>query len=371
MLADETPPVALTVLHPIRPRGMVRPMNREVRTEIPQDASPVLVEVWRGNMVESRHRASVAVVDAHGGIVRAWGDVEQPLYGRSAIKPLLAIPLIESGAADRFKLSVAELSLATASHSSEKRHVETAIAWLKRIGLGIDDLECGPHWPYHEPSLHAMVQAGETPTRAHNNCSGKHAGFLTTAVHLGEPTKGYIQYEHPVQQRLLGLLEQMSGCELGDVPRGIDGCGIPVIAIPLANTAFAFAQMADPHHLSDTRAAACRRILKAMMDEPFMVAGTDRYCTKLMSAIPGKAAIKTGAEGVYCGAVPSLGLGICIKAEDGAGRAAEVVMGQVLKNLGVITEADAARHPDLLTPEIKNWAGTLTGYLKPSAALAF
>ena len=346
-------------------------MDREVRTEIPQDASPVLVEVWRGQMVESRHRISIAVVDPHGGVVHAWGDIEQPIYGRSAIKPLLAIPLVESGAADRFGLSAAEISLATASHNGEPRHVEGVIAWLQRAGLTPDDLECGAHWPYHEPSLHAMVQAGIKPNRAHNNCSGKHAGFLTTAVHLGEPTKGYVQYEHAVQQRLLGILEQMAACELGDAPRGIDGCGIPVIAMPLGNTAFAFAQMADPHHLPPQRALACERILAAMMAEPFMVAGTGRYCTQLMQAIPGKAAVKTGAEGVYCAAVPSLGLGICIKAEDGAGRAAEVALGQVLRHLGIITDDEAAKHPELLTPEIRNWAGTLTGHLKPSPDLAF
>jgi L-asparaginase II len=216
-----------------------------------------------------------------------------------------------------------------------------------------------------------MLKAGEEPNRAFNNCSGKHAGFLTTALHLGEKTKGYVEFEHAVQQRLLGLLEQMSACDLGEAPRGIDGCGIPVIAMPLANTAFAFAQMADPHHLPEERAAACHRILAAMMEEPFMVAGTDRYCTRLMSAIPGKAAVKTGAEGVYCAAVPSLGLGICIKAEDGAGRAAEVALAQVLRHLGIITDDEAAAHPELLAPEVRNWAGTLTGHLKPSADFAF
>lgn len=346
-------------------------MNKAVHAHLPQDASPVLVEVVRGQMVESRHRASVAVVDAHGGIVRAWGDVEQAIYGRSAIKPLLAIPLVESGAAERYKLSEAEISLATASHSGEPRHVDTVTAWLARVGLTPDDLECGPHMPYHEPSMRAMVKAGREPNRAVNNCSGKHAGFLSTAVHLGEPTKGYIQYEHPVQQRLLGILEQMSGCELGNVPRGIDGCGIPVIAVPIANTAFAMAQMADPHHLPDQRADACRRILKAMMAEPFMVAGTDRFCTQFMEAIPGKAAIKTGAEGVYCAAVPSMGLGICIKVEDGAGRASEVVMGQVLRDLGLISDDEAAKHSKILTPEIRNWAGTPTGLLRPSDELGF
>jgi L-asparaginase II len=341
-------------------------MSVEVRAELPQDSSPILAEVVRGQMVESRHHASVAVVDAHGDIVHAWGDIEAPIYGRSAIKPLLAIPLVESGAADRFKLSAAEIALATASHNAEPRHVETVKAWLQRIGLGIDDLECGVQYPSREVSLYALLRAREEPTRAHNNCSGKHTGFLTTAVHVGEPTKGYIQYEHPVQQRLLGILEQMSGCELDGVPRGIDGCGIPVIAIPLANTALAMAQMADPHHLPEERAAACNRILAAMMAEPFMVAGTDRFCTKVMSAIPGKAAIKVGAEGVYCGALPEHGLGICIKVTDGASRAAEVVMGQVLRHLGVIDDAMAETLRPTLTPEIKNWAGTPTGQVRPA-----
>jgi L-asparaginase II len=341
-------------------------MSVEVKIALPQDSSPVLAEVVRGQMVESRHHASVAVADAHGGIVRAWGDVELPIYGRSAIKPLLAIPLVESGAADRFKLGAAEIALATASHNAEPRHVETVTSWLHRIGLGVADLECGAHYPGHEPAMRALVQARQEPTRAHNNCSGKHAGFLTTAMHLGEKTKGYVQYEHPVQQRLLGILEQMSGRELGEVPRGIDGCGIPVIAIPIANTAFAMAQMADPHHLGDERAAACRRILEAMMAEPFLVAGTDRFCTKVMSALPGKAAIKVGAEGVYCGALPEHGLGICIKVMDGASRAAEVVMGQVLRHLGVIDEEMAETLRPTLIPAVKNWAGTPTGHIRPA-----
>ena len=342
-----------------------------IHTTLPQDASPVLVEVVRGNMVESRHRASVAVVDAHGQVVAGWGDIEQPIYGRSAIKPLLAIALVESGAADHFKLSEAEIALATASHNGEPRHVDTVVAWLNKIGLGVDDLECGAHYPYHEPTLHALIESGKKPTRAFNNCSGKHSGFLSTAKFLGEPTKGYIQYEHPVQQRLLGILEQMSGCDLSNVPRGVDGCGIPVIAIPLGNTALAMANMADPHHLPEVRAAACRRILKAMMAEPFMVAGTDRFCTKVMEVIRPKAAIKTGAEGVYCGALPQHGLGICIKTEDGAGRACEVIMGRVLQHLGIIDDADYAKLEKTIVPPVKNWEGTVTGRIQPATAAQF
>ncbi|TXH33765.1 MAG: asparaginase [Rhodospirillaceae bacterium] len=336
-----------------------------------RNIAPILVEVVRGQMVESRHRATVAIIDAEGHVVGAWGDIEQPLYGRSAIKPLLALPLVESGAADRFGLSTAEISLATASHNGEKRHTEAVLAWLARIGLTVDDLECGAHMPYDEPTAEAMWAHGERPTRAHNNCSGKHSGFLTTAVHLGEPTRNYIQYEHPVQQRLLGVLEQMSGCALGAVPRGIDGCGIPVIAMPLGNTALAMARLADPSGLPEKRAKAAGRILNAMMEDPFMVAGSDRFCTTVMHATGKKAAIKVGAEGVYSGALPELGLGICLKVEDGTGRAAEVVMGQVLKHLKVIDEATEMKLRDVLTPTVKNWAGTPTGQIRPAADCPF
>ena len=327
--------------------------------------SPILVEVVRGQMVESRHRAIVAIVDAHGGIVAAWGDIERPIYGRSAIKPLLAIPLVETGAAESFKVSEAEVALATASHSGEVAHVEAVLSWLGRVGLGAHDLECGQQAPSHEPSHRAMVQSGQEPTRAHNNCSGKHSGFLTTALHLGHPTRGYIQYEHPIQQQLLALLEEMSELHLGDVPRGIDGCGIPVIATPVGNLALAMARMADPHHLSPDRAAACRRVLEAMMAHPFNVAGTNRFCTLVMQALRGKAAIKVGAEGVYLAALPKLGLGVALKIEDGASRAAEVAMGQVLKRLGVLDGAEESALAAILKPSLQNWAGAHTGNIRP------
>jgi L-asparaginase II len=336
-----------------------------------RNIAPILVEVVRGQMVESRHRATVAVVDAEGHVVASWGDIEQPLYGRSAIKPLLALPLIESGAADAYGLGTAEIALATASHNGEKRHTETVTQWLGRVGLTVDDLECGAHYPYDEPTAQAMWAHGEKPNRAHNNCSGKHAGFLSTARHLGEPTKNYIQYEHPVQQRLLGVLEQMSGCDLGAVPRGIDGCGIPVIAIPLGNTALAMARLADPGGLPDRRAKAASRVLAAMMDDPFMVAGSGRFCTTVMQATGHKAAIKVGAEGVYAGALPELGLGICLKVEDGTSRAAEVVMGRVLRHLKVIDEASEMKLHEVLTPTVRNWAGVVTGQIRPASDCPF
>jgi L-asparaginase II len=330
-------------------------------------ANPLMVEVTRGSLVESRHRAAVAVVDPDGKVVGRWGDIDRPIYGRSAIKPLQALPMIESGAADRYGLGTAEIALACASHNGEPGHVGPVQAWLDRIGCAIADLECGPQAPTHDPTIETLITTGRKPSAIHNNCSGKHTGFLCTARHLGEPTHGYIDYEHPVQQRILGGLEQMTGLRLNDAPRGIDGCGIPVIGIPLGNIAMAMARLADPQDLPPARAAAARRIVSAMTAEPFMVAGTAQFCTVLMKTTGSKVAIKGGAEGVYTAALPTLGLGVALKIDDGAGRAAEVAMGAVLRHLGLL-EADELRELEQsLTQPLINRAGRTIGQVRPAA----
>lgn len=323
-------------------------------------ANPILAEVTRGPLVESRHRAAVAVVDPTGEVILSAGDIEAPVYGRSAIKSLQAIPLVESGAADAFGLSDAEIALACASHKGEPRHVETVHGWLPRIGCSVEDLECGTHLPYDEKAMCSLLHGGGNADAAYNNCSGKHSGFLTLARHLGAPTKGYIRYEHPVQQRILGLLESMSGLDLGDAPRGADGCGIPVIAIPLGNIALAMARFAEPHDQPEARQAACARIRAAITAEPFMIGGTQSYCTKVITATAGRALVKIGAEGVYCGAIPELGLGLAIKVDDGAARAAESILGRLLLHLRVIE----AGQSDLLTHALHNRAGLQTGEVR-------
>jgi L-asparaginase II len=332
---------------------------------------PLIIDVTRGTLVESRHRCIAAVAGPDGGVVRSWGDIEQPIYGRSAIKPLLALALVETGAADAFGLGDAEIALACASHSGEPRHVETVRAWLRRIGLSAADLECGAHMPYDEPSMRALVAAGQAPDATHNNCSGKHTGFLTTAVHLGEPTRGYIRYEHPVQQRLLGVLEQTCGLDLSAAPRGVDGCGIPTIGIPLGNTAMAMARLADPVELPPERAMAAKRVVAAMMAEPYMVGGRGEFASVLMEGAAGKLALKPGAEGVYAGILPGLGLGICVKAEDGTSRAAQVAVGQILEELGVFTAAERRALADRLTPPVLNRIGLEVGRIRPAEMAAF
>jgi len=331
-------------------------------------ANPILAEVTRGATVESRHRGSAVIVDTGGKVVARWGDHTRPVYPRSAIKPLQALPLIESGAADAFGLANSEIALACASHGGEPRHTEAVERWLRRIGLGVADLECGPQWPNHDDSAYALARADETPTALHNNCSGKHAGFLTTAVHNGEETKGYVRLEHPVQQRILGTLEAMCGIGLGDASRGIDGCGIPTIAVPLENLAWGMARFGAPDDLAPARAAACRRIAAAMAAEPFMVAGTGRYCTAVMRATGGAALVKTGAEGVFCAAFPEYGLGAALKCDDGAKRAAEVMMSALLRHVGVLTEKMEAALADWITVPVTNRNGVRVGEIRATAA---
>ena len=341
-------------------------------SHLPGDAAnPLVVEVTRGTMVESRHRAAVAVVDPDGKVVRRWGDIDRPIYGRSAIKPLQALPLIESGAADRFGVGAAEIALACASHNGEPGHVGPVKAWLDRIGCTTDDLECGGQMPTHEATIAELIKSDRKPGAIYNNCSGKHTGFLCTARHLGEPTRGYIRHEHPVQQRILGVLEQMMGLRLGDAPQGIDGCGIPVIGIPLGNIAMAMARLADPQDLPPARAVAAKRIVDAMTAEPFMIGGTDRFCTRVMMTIGKKIAVKGGAEGVYAAALPTLGLGVALKVDDGAGRAAEVAVGAVLRHLGLLDADELQALTKTLSPPVINRAGLNVGVVRPAESSPF
>ncbi len=316
----------------------------------------VLVEVTRGALVESVHRGAMAIVDVEGAVRFALGDVGAPVYTRSSLKPIQALPLIETGAADAFGVSQEEVALACASHSGEPMHTTRVAAWLKRIGCGEGDLACGPHMPRHEPTSEAMIAAGQKPSRLHNNCSGKHTGFLTVAKHLKAPIAGYVDVDHPVQQAVLTSLRRLSG--IADPTWGVDGCAAPNFAIPLAAFARALAQLAG------LRTPGAQRILSAMMAHPELVSGTGRSCTALMRAANGKAAVKIGAEGVYAAILPQAGLGVAVKIDDGASRGAETAIAIVLEKLGIIdSSTDLSRAPVL------NTRGALVGEKRPAKAL--
>jgi len=325
--------------------------------------NPVVIEVTRGPLVESRHEGIAAVVKPDGTVAASWGDIDAAILPRSANKPIQAMAFVESGAIERFGLGNEHIALACASHYGEKRHVDTVRAWLAKVGLGEDDLECGAHMPRLQASLEDLLRQGKTATAAHNNCSGKHSGFLTTAVQYGEPTRGYIKYDHPVQRRLREVMSDLCGLDANAFPYATDGCGIPTLATPLKSLARAMASMADPSRLSNKHAEAATRIRAAMNAEPFMMAGTGAFGTRINAALPGVAEVKGGAEGVFCGMLPGLGLGVALKMWDGAGRASEVAMAALLNHLGVLP---AEQSDEILHPPVRNVVGLLVGEMRPA-----
>ena len=333
-------------------------------------SNPVLVEVLRGSIVESRHCGALAVSNADGGLVLALGDVERPVYPRSAVKAFQALPLLESGAAERYGLTDTEIALAVSSHGGEPRHVETAAAMLAKAGRDLGTLECGVHAPSYRKAAEALVREGQKPNALHNNCSGKHAGFICLACASGEETQGYVGAGHPTMQAVMGAVCDMAGASLETDLIGTDGCSIPTQAAPLAAVAKGFARFGTGEHLGRERAKAAARIRTAVAAEPFMVAGTGRFCTGIMQIFGARAFVKTGAEGVFCASFPDLGFGIALKCDDGATRAAEVMMAAVIARLLPMSEEQRAALEPYLHPVQKNWNGILVGSMRPSEALA-
>lgn len=336
-----------------------------IRRESNPMANPVLVEVTRGTLVESRHRGAVCVIDAHGRVVLDIGEMHAPVYPRSAVKAIQALVLVESGAADRHRFGDEELALACASHAGEPRHVAGVERMLARAGLEVSKLQCGTHWPTHRPSADALVRAGVSPSPLHHNCSGKHAGFLCAACQMGLEADTYTAPEHGVQREVRAALEMLSATRIDDRHIGIDGCSVPTFAVPLAGLARAFAAFGSERGLSPARAAACRRLRAACTAKPWFVAGTGLFATEIMDHFGARVFVKGGAEGVYCAALPEQGLGIAVKCDDGAGRAAEVIMAGILMRLIgedplLVRYAHAA---------VRNWRGTLVGEMRCAAPL--
>ena len=329
-------------------------------------SNPILVNTLRGDIIENRHRGAVAVCDPAGGLLHSWGDIEMLVYPRSAVKPLQALPLVESGAADHFDLSGAELALACSSHNAEPEHTDAVHNWLRRIELDDNALECGAHAPLHNKTAETLIVNHQQPGRIHNNCSGKHTGMLTTARFLGEETHGYIKREHPAQQRWFDSLGEMAEVDMRQLPWSYDGCGIPVIAMPLRSIATAFARMAAPDDLSAGRAGAIDRITTAIAENPFMVAGSGRLCTEIMELTGRRVLVKTGADGVYTAAIRDKSLGIALKIDDGTREAAEVALLALLKRVGALHADELESLAERCRMPISNTRGVVTGHREPA-----
>ena len=332
-------------------------------------SNPVLVEVLRGTLVESRHSGAVAVVDADGATVLALGDAAQAVYPRSAVKPIQALPLVESGAAEKYGFGDQELALACASHGGEPAHVEVASRMLARAGLDVSALECGVQWPSHVESSRALARAGATATALHNNCSGKHAGFICFACVAGLDHHGYVGVRHGVQREVRAALESLTGVALSEDRCGIDGCSIPTFAVPLHALAHGFARFGTGRGLAPERARAAARLRAACAAQPYFVAGTGRFCSEVMKLLGARVLVKTGAEGVFCAALPEQGLGIALKCLDGGTRAAEVAMATLIDRFLAVSAAERAAMARFVRPTLRNWNGIEVGGLRGTDAL--
>ncbi len=328
--------------------------------------NPVLVEVMRGALVESWHRGAIAVADADGRCLLARGDVERPVFPRSAVKVLQAIPLIESGAADAFCLGDEELAIACASHSGDAIHIEAVRSLLSKAAVDETLLACGAQWPLDEGAARELLRAGSNPRPIHNNCSGKHAGMLATAMHLGIRPQGYEQPDHPVQIEISCVISELCGVRLAADQMGVDGCSVPTYAVPLEALAKGFARLGAISRLASPHQVAARRLMQACFAGPVLVAGNGRFDTVAMTGLAPSVFVKGGAEGVHCAALPELGIGIALKIDDGAKRGGETAMAHVLAALMPKARAVLA---DLLEGDLRNGRGHKIGRIRAGATL--
>jgi L-asparaginase II len=308
------------------------------------------------------------VSDAEGHSIFTLGDVTMPVFPRSAVKALQALPLIEQGAADRFGLSNEELALACASHSGEAAHVAGVEGMLAKAGLATSDLRCGAHWPIAQAAAAAVARSG-APTPLHNNCSGKHAGFLCVARALGVDHADYWRPEHPVQLLVRSVLEDFTGAALGEACCAVDGCSVPTWAVPLQKLACGFAKFGTGRGMSGERGRAAAQLRRACAKAPWFVAGTDRFCTDIMRMFGERVFVKTGAEGVYCAALPQQGLGIALKCDDGASRAAQAIMAAVIARFLPLAASERAALSRFVAPRLRNWNGFEVGQIRTTDAL--
>lgn len=337
------------------------------------DRLPVLVEIRRGDIIESQHHGAIVATDSFGHIVARLGNVDLLTSTRSTIKPIQAIPLVTSGAADRYEITTRELAVACASHNGDPIHTEAASQILARAGLDESALMCGEQRPYGEETAREIECRGGSFNQLHNNCSGKHAGMLMTAVHRGLATEDYISPAHPVQRAILSVFTEVAGLD-GEPPTAIDGCSAPTFGVPLKSLAAAFARLVSQQGLpggADAKTGeAMKRIVDAMIAHPEMIGGEGEFDTELMRAARGKLVAKIGAEAAYSvGVLPSKryprGLGLALKIEDGTKRAIEPAVVEALAQLGVLDDAELSRLSKFHRPVIKNHRKISVGEMRP------
>lgn len=321
---------------------------------------PLVTQVVRGTNIESYHEASAVVITDNGKSEMAFGDCTKKIYPRSSIKPIQALNLILSGAVDKFHITDEELALACASHSGEKIHVQLVSNWLTRLGLTASDLECGAHAPSNQNAALELFKSGNDISALHNNCSGKHTGMLASCLSLGYELKGYVKTNHPIQVLIKDIIEDFCSEKINDSDIAIDGCSIPTYFISMNSLGLGMARFGSANSPHEKYKEATTRLFNAIVNNPSLIAGSDRYCTRMTEALNKTGFVKTGAEGVMFACIPEHKLGIVVKAHDGTTRAAEVTMSWILKELGLLNKDSWEKFSQI---PIKNWNLIQTGYI--------
>lgn len=319
-----------------------------------------MVETWRGGMLESYHAGHAVICDDKGEIIEAWGNPEAVIFPRSSCKMIQGLPLVESGAADAVGLTEAQLAFACASHWGQALHVKMASSWLEGLGMGESDLRCGAHEPNDKVERDRLIRAEERPCQYHNNCSGKHSGFLTLNRHIRGGSE-YVEHDHPLQVMVKQAFEETTGET--SPGWGVDGCSAPNFATSVHGLARAMGRFAGATGEGDARDRAMFRLGRAMAKYPELVAGDTSTDTELMRAMGGKVTLKGGAEAVHIAILPELKRGIAVKIVDGGYRASDAVITALLVRLGAL-EADHPYAKKRLNAVQKNWRGIETGTLQ-------
>lgn len=332
------------------------------------DANPLLAEAVRGNWIENRHRGAFIIVDDQGTVIASGGDVERPVFPRSAIKSMQALAIFDRHATDKFHHTTQELALTCASHHGEDEHVGNVVHFLERMGLSAADLECGAHMPTNAKARDALRAAGAEPSALHNNCSGKHSGMLSVALAMGVPTAGYVAREHEVQQAVRAAVEYVIGEDLTEDRCGTDGCSIPTFAAPLRSWALGFARMTTGRGLDAGHAAGAQALFNAATSHPHLVAGTGHLDTLVMEAFAGRLMQKGGAEGVQCGAIRDKGWGYALKCDDGNMAASHAMIAALLLKYADPTPAQRNVLEQFASQPTRNVRGAIVGELRATDA---
>lgn len=346
--------------------------------------SVIVAEQTRGSIVENLYRADAAVVTDEGYVAFRAGDDGKVTFWRSSAKPIQAMPIVLSGAADAYGFAPAHLAMFASSHNGEPIHTETILQAMALAGLSPNLLQCGSHRPFDRQTADALAREGKEPEPIQNNCSGKHTGMLALAKHLGLPSENYMEADSELQRLILANVADVVGVPAQEIILGVDGCGVPVFGMPIRNMAYAYARLANPARMPAGKEEAGRRFRDAMLANPYLVAGRRRICTELMS-LPGRRFVaKSGAEGVYCvGVLPeavaaspvlrqagiSGSVGIAVKAEDGHNNIRHLVVVEILEQLGLLTDEDRTALARYRATPVKNWAGKVVGELRPAFQL--